>query len=201
MSQESTEKMAKKLMEIKGEIRGFGLNQDGEFVLKEKGRLGLEKVEHQLKEWGYPIEYEKIKKMDFFPVGLKVLSLLAIKKVFNFDDVGVRKVCAFQPKTPLVAKLFLRYCYSITKAIEKTQKMWERYFTVGRLFCVEYHLKKKYVILRIEDLNLHPVFCCCMEGYLISLTEMIVKSSKITCQETKCSFQGDKYHEYLIKWE
>ena len=71
---------AKKLMEIKGEIRGMDLKSDANFVIKERGKEILNKVEEELKEVGYPVEYEKLETMGFYPGGLRALSLLAVKK-------------------------------------------------------------------------------------------------------------------------
>ena len=196
-----TKDTIKKLMEIGGEVRALAIKPDGQFILKEKGPSGLKKVEYQLKEWGYPIEYKKIKEGNFFPVGIKALSLLAIKEVFGFDDAKIREICAFHPKTPLVIKIYMKYFYSISKITEKIQEMWRRYWLVGDLVFVEHNEKENYIILRIKDLNLHPIVCRCFEGYFQSFAELVFGKREITCEETKCFFKGDEFHEYLIKWQ
>lgn len=191
----------KKLMAIKGETRGFNLKHDGEYILTKKGPEGLKKVEKQLALWGYPIKYKKIKSMDFFPAGLRALSLLAIQEVFGWGDKEIREVCAFHPKTPLVTRLLVKFFYSIPTILEKSSEGWRRYWTVGELRTSAFSEKEKYAVLRLEGFDLHPVFCRCVEGYFQSMAQMVVKSPKITCQETKCPFKGDKYHEFLVKWQ
>ena len=196
-----TKEIANKLMEIKGECRGFAVKQDGEYILKLKGKEGLDKVEKKLEKVGFPIKYSKIESMKFYPAGLRALSLLAIKETFDFNDEGIRKVCAFQPKTSLIVRLFAKYFYSIPKIMKKSQDMWKTYWNIGKLTFVEYNEKENYAILRIEDIDLHPVWCRCNEGYIASLTELVVGSGKnIKCRETKCPSKGDKFHEFLIEY-
>ena len=76
-------KIAQKLMQMKGELRGLAIKDDAEFILKNQGKEGLEKLERKLAEVGVPIKYGEIRSTDFYPIGLEPLTLLAIKKLFN----------------------------------------------------------------------------------------------------------------------
>jgi hypothetical protein len=38
-------------------------------------------------------------------------------------------------------------------------------------------------------------------GYFCGITQMIVKVQQINFKETKCTFRGDDYHEFLITWK
>ena len=198
-----TKEIANKLMEIKGECRGFAIKQDGEYILEVKGKEGLDRVEEELERVGFPLKYSEIKSMKFYPAGLRALSLLAIKKTFNYNDEEIRKVCAFQPKTPLIIRLFAKYLYSIPRIMKKAQNMWKTYWSIGKLTFVEYNEKEKYAIIRVEDIDLHPVWCRCNEGYIASLAELVIGNGgkKIKCIETKCLSKGDKFHEYLITYQ
>lgn len=201
MNQELTKEIAKKLMEIKGETRGVTLNIDREYILKEKGEEGLKKLEEELEKLGYPIKYKKIETLAFYPVGLRAISLLAIKKVFNFDDEKIEEMGFFATKKSLIIKLFIRYFLSLQRVFFKeSPKMWRKHYTIGELAPVELNEEKKYAILRLKDFNLHPVYCHYLEGYISGLIQLMVKNPKIICEETKCTFKGDEYHEYLIKW-
>lgn len=197
-----TKELAEKLMQTKGETRGFNLEHDARWILKEKGEKGLKKVEEKLKQLGYPIKYKELRIMGFYPAGLRGISLLTTREVFNLGEAGVKKVCAFHPKVSLVVRLFMKHFASIPQVMKAAPKMWKKYWTVGELIAVNYDLMEKYCILRVKDFDLHPVFCgCCMEGYLMTLAEMVLRNKKVKCKETKCTFKGDEYHEYLIKWE
>lgn len=197
-----TKEIVNKLMKANGKCRGFAIKQDGEYILKMKGKEGLEKLEKELAKAGVPIKYSEIESMKFYPAGLRALSLLGIKKAFAAEDEEIRKVCAFQPKTPLIIRLFMKYFYSIPGMMKKTQDMWKAYWNVGKLTFIEYNEKENYAILRIEGLDLHPVWCRCNEGYMASVAELVIGGGKkIKCKETKCMAKGDKFHEFLITFE
>jgi predicted hydrocarbon binding protein len=189
----------KKIMKIKGETRGVVLKTDEEFILREKGEEGLKKIEKELKRFGYPIKYKEITNMAYYPVGLRILSLLAIKKVFNFSEKEIRKMGADAPKISLIIKFFMQYFLSLQKTLKEISKIWRKHYTVGELIVVESNEEKKFIILRLKDFNLHPIICFYLAGYFSTVLKMIVKKP-VFCQETKCFFRGDKYHEYLFKW-
>ena len=190
------------LMQIKGEVRGVVLKTDEEYILKEKGKEGIMQLEKKLEELGRPIKYDQIKTMSFYPVGLRVLSLLTIKEVFNFGDEDIRKMGTFATKKSLIIRLFLKYFISMRRVVMKeSPKMWRKHWTVGKLVPVELDEKQKYAVIRVEEFNLHPVYCTYLEGYFIGIVQMLVKSSKIDSQETKCALKGDPYHEFSIKWQ
>lgn len=191
----------KRLMEIKGEARGVHLKNDAEFVLKEKGKEGLEMVEKELEKMGCPIKYEKINQFDFYPVGLRVISLLAIKKTFNWSDEKIKELCRYAMKVSWIIKLLMRYFFSPERVLKEAPKIWEEYFTLGKLEVESYDLNKKYVILKIKNFNLHPLYCRCLEGVFLELGKMIVKPKRITCREIECPFSKGKDHRYLIEWE
>ncbi len=196
-----TKELAKKIMEIEGEGRGFSVKQDGEYIVKKWGKEALARVEQELARVGYPIKYSEIESMAFYPAGLRALSLLAAKKVLNLEDEEIREVCAFQPTTPLVVKLYMKYFFSVPKIMKKAQDMWRVYWTVGKMNFVEYNKKKKYAVIRIEGLSLHPIWCRCMEGYFRSISKLVLGKTNIVCREVKCLSEGDDFHEYLIGWE
>lgn len=202
MNEELTKEVAQKLMEIKGEVRGVTLGIDRDFILKEKGEEGLKKLEEELEKLGYPIKYKEIETLNYYPVGLRALSLLAIKKVFNFNDEKIKEIGFFGTKISFIIKLFIKYVFSFQKVFfQESPKIWREHWTIGEIVPVELNEEKKYAILRLKDFQLHPIYCCYLGGYFVGLFQMMVKSPKITCEETKCSFRGDEYHEYLIKWE
>lgn len=196
-----TKKLAQELMKVGGDTRGFNLKHDGDYVLKEKGEKGLSMVEKELEALGYPLQYRDIKEMDFYPAGMRALSLLAIQKVFGLGEEAGREICSFHPKISLVVKLFMKYFYSLDRMLEAAQRLWRKYWTVGELEVGAYSQKEKFVILKIKNFNLHPSFCRCLEGYFSTLAAMVVKSNKVLCRETKCSFAGKNYHEFLVTWK
>jgi len=198
MEEKLTKELAGELMKIEGETRGVVFKTDAEFVLREKGKKGLQRVENELKEIGYPIDYEKIEPMAFYPLGLRALSLLAIQKAFNFSKKDIKRMGALAPKTSFIIRLFTKYFLSVEKTAEKANDIWKRHYTAGYLNA-ETNEEKRYLVLRLRNLTLHSLFCCYLEGYFSTILRMVVKDP-ITSEETKCPFKGDKYHEFLFKW-
>lgn len=202
MNQELSKKNLKELLEIEGDVRGVVFKTDGEYILKKKGREGLSKLERELKNLDQPIKYQDIETLAFYPVGLRVISLLVIKRVFNFDNEEIKEMGFFATKTSLLVKLFIKYFLSIQRVFFKeASKIWRKHWSIGEIKPIKLDEEKKYALLQLKDFSLHPIYCCYLEGYFRGILQMITKSSQITCEETKCYFRGDKYHEYLIKWK
>jgi len=201
--EEITKEEIKKLMEIEGQARGVVLKTDAEYVLVKRGEEGLKKIEKELGKLGHPLNYRKIKSMEFYPVGLRALSLLVIKKALNFDDEKIEDMGLVATKKSLIIKLFVRYFLSMKRVFfEEAPRIWRKHWTKGTLVPVELNEEKKYGLLRLKDFDLHPLYCSVyLCGYFSGILQMLVKTPEITCQETKCSFKGDEYHEYLLKWK
>ncbi|MBL7142301.1 MAG: hypothetical protein ISS83_01360 [Candidatus Pacebacteria bacterium] len=202
MNQASIKETAKKLFETKGEARGVALKTDLEFILKEKGEKGLKQVEDYLKEIGFPIKYKEVKVMNFYPIGLRIISLLAIKEVFNFDDEKIKSIGVFATKVSLIIKLFIKYFFSTQRVfLKEAPKIWDKHYTISKLLPAELNEEKKYAIVKIEDLALDPIFCTYLGGYFCGILKMLIKTQSIDFEETDCPFRGGKYHEFLIKWQ
>jgi len=197
----------KKLMENKDEIRGIDFKTDEEFILKEKGKEGLEKIEREMAKLGHPIRYKEMNTMFFYPIGLRVLSLLVIKEIFNFDEEKIEEMGRVACKSSLFIRLLTKFFVSVPRMKKETLRVWRRYHTTGELKWITpkidfatLRLPGHSCIFRLTGHKVHPVYCSYLKGYLSKVVEMGSKASPVTCEETKCPFKGDKYHEFLLKW-
>jgi hypothetical protein len=151
MTQELTKETIKELMEIKGEVKGVTLKTDAEHVLKEKGEEGLKRLEAELESLGCPIKYRDIRTMDSYPVGLRAISLLAIKRIFNYDDKKIEEMGFLATKRSLIIKLFVKYFLFIERVFYKeAPKIWTHHFTIGQLIPIEFNEEKKICNFEIE---------------------------------------------------
>lgn len=189
----------KDLMGLDGEVRGANFKEMTEFILKEEGEEGLQRLEKLMADIGCPIKCKEIKTMDFYPLGLWGVFLIAIKRLFNYDNEKFQEIGRTNVKFSLLLKLLMKYFFSIEKLIKEIPKTWRKYYTVGNLKTVEYNKEKNYVILRLENFSLVPVLCQDLIGYLSGIAQMVV-GKKTNCKETKCVHRGDNYHEFLIEW-
>ncbi len=85
-----TQELVKKLTQVKGECRGMHLKNDADFIVSQKGETGLKQVEEKLKKLGCAIKYREIKSLDFYPLGWRAISLLAIQDVFSWQNQNIR---------------------------------------------------------------------------------------------------------------
>jgi hypothetical protein len=196
---ELNKEIADKVMQTKGEVRGVTLKTDEKFILNKGGEKKIKEVEQEMRSLGYSISYAGINTMEFYPVGLRVLSMLAIAKVFEMKKEQVEEMGSFAPKVSLIIKFFLQYFISPRKNINQVSRMWQKHYTVGKVTPVEIDEKNKKVIVKLENFEPHPIFCSYLKGYFLKITEIIIKSSA-QCQETECSFDKGKNHTFLIKW-
>lgn len=199
MEQIISKEEVNELMKLKGQIRGAAIKEIIKYILKEEGEDGLGKLEDAMEKIGYSIKGRNIKAMKFYPLGLEASTLVAVKRLFNYDDKKFQDLGRFAGKFSIIIRLFMGYLVSLDKIAKETPKMWRKYFTIGDFNMVEINKEGKYVILRIENYYLHPIHCQILIGYLSSILQIVVKSP-VTGEETKCTFQGDEYHEYLLKW-
>lgn len=197
-----TKKEFEKLLEIPGKVRGVVFQTDAEYVRDKKGKKGVVAVEKELERLGFPINYKNIKAISWYPLGLRVVSLLVIRNMFNLQDSDIEEMGNLAPKYSLIVKLLMKYFLTIDMTYKESPKYWEKHYTVGRLETPGYSLEKKYFIVRITDFKIHPILCVYFKGYFKRISQFLLKDAKnFKTQETKCQFSGDPYHEIVITWE
>lgn len=190
-----------KLIKMKGKVRGVVFETDARYVLEKKGKEGLAKVKKETKRLGHLIDYEKIRPLDWYSAGLRALSLIAIKNAFNWGDKEIFDMGNNAPKFSIIVKMLLKYFVSLKKSISQIPVYWNKHWTVGKIECPEFHEKDKWLVIRICDIKLHPLFCVYEAGYFLRIAQYVIKSSKIENKEIKCMHKEDPYHDFLIKWQ
>lgn len=195
----TTREEIQQLSQTAGQVRGATLQTDREYVKRHFGPDTLKKVEARLKDWGTPIDYEKIDAMTWYPAGLRPISLLAIKEVLGFNDEQIKAMGREAPKYSFLVKLLMKFFLSITQTFRNAPVYWKKHWTIGELELVSFDEKAKVMVLRLKGLKLHPIICKYEEGYFIGISSFVVKTTRI--EESQCSFQGAPFHEYKIYWE
>lgn len=194
-----TKKEADELVKMNGEARGQVFTVDWDFINEKYGEKGIKKLEGKMRELGHPLIYKKIKTLGFYPLGLYVISLLSIKEIFNFNEKDIEEMGRSVVKFSLIMKIFLKYFTSLDLIARQVPATWRRHYTSGDFEMPEYSRERRYAVLRLRNFADHPVHCNLFSGYFAKLAQMVV-GSPTTCQETKCVFKGDDYHELYITW-
>ncbi len=195
------EEQFSKIMSTKGEVRGVVFQTDAQYIRAHKGESGLNAVEEEIKKMGYTIDYDKIRAMKWYPIGLRPLSLLAAKKALDWNTPQIVDMGRSAPKYSLITKLILKYFASLKKVAEKAPMYWRKHWSTGSLDPGEVHEDEKYLILRLRDFKVHPILCTYLTGYYLGVGEMTMGGKNQTAKEVKCMHRGDEYHEFIVRWE
>lgn len=196
-----TKDEVEKFLKIPGAVRGVVFKTDFEYVKERLGLEGVNTLKAKIKEWDIPIDYERIKVTNWYPIGLRVLSLLVIKEVFNWRDDEIFNLGNSAPKHSFVVAMLMKHFLSFQKTFEAAPKYWKHHYTVGEMEPAVFNEKEKYALIRLKNFRIHPIFCTFLKGYLLRIAQFGLKAKQISIKETKCQFQGDSYHEYLVRWE
>jgi len=189
-----------KILNTKGEVRGVVFKTDRKFIFDKAGDEGIKKVEAELQKMNCPFNYEEeADNMSFYPIGMRVLSIVAISKALNLEKDDVVQMGRNAPKFSLMIKFFMRHFLSAEKIMEKAGEMWKKHYTAGRLEAVEMNTEEKFVRAYIHEIDLHPVLCDYLSGYFSSIIKMGV-GEETKAEEVKCIHRGDNYHEFIIRW-
>lgn len=187
------------LMKIEGEFMGLVMKNTADFVVQEKGEEGLKKLEETMKGFGYPIKYRKVRSMNPYPINLYAVTLVAVQRLFNWDDKKFQELGTFQFKAPITIRLFMRYFIPLEKMLKIAQDAWGKFYLVGNIKMTELDREKKQLIARIENFYPHRLHCQTFIGNIPAMIQIMI-GKKTTCEETKCTHKGDAYHEFLLKW-
>jgi len=199
MEQILPEEKLNQLKEIKGGVRGLSLKSDGGFILKERGEDGLAELEKAMAGLGYPIKYQELDALSYYPIALKAITLEVVKELFGFKEDDFIRMGDFGSKISFIRELLIKYFFSFERFMKEIPKVWNEYYTVGELEVAEYNKQEQYIRGRLKGFALTPLECQYLKGFFINVLSMMIKD-EMTCEETKCIHQGDEYHEFLVKW-
>ncbi len=196
------EKTINEILKIKGKTRGVVFQTDVEYVKYEKGKAGLIKLKKAVQEIGQDLPYDKkARATAWYPLSWRVLSLVLIKDLFNWNEEDIFKMGMSAPKHSFVVKTLLRYFISIEKTFTESAKYWQEHYSRGNLSAPEIDNKNGRLVIRISDFKVHPILCNYFKGYFKAISQLVVRSEQMTIQEAKCVFRGDPFCEYIIEWD
>jgi len=188
-----------RIMRIDCLSRGSTFQTDQSYVLRHYGEAGLEKVNQILAGWGHPIDYKAMKSMQWYPTGLRILSLMALKEAFNLTLDQIKQVGMEASPHSFVVRLLINLFISIEMMLKACAVFYSRSSSKGKFEVVSIDSEKKISITALKGNDIDPLACKFYEGYIMGLGTIIGK--KIVCTETKCTFRGDPYHEFTITWD
>ena len=200
-NQAPLKEISRQLKQKKGNVRGDIILGNFSYIRQEKGEIGLEKVKKKVKEFGYSVDINRIKPLEWYPESLSVMVILVAKKVFQWEDEDIFEMGKQTTKYSFIMKMLIKYFSSLRMIFTEASKYWEKYLDVGKLEIIEVDEKKKFIILTIKDYDFHPSLCFYHAGKMLQIAELCLDKKDIKIEEIKCLFKGDPYHKYLISWK
>jgi len=195
-------KEADEVMTKKGNVRGDVLRDHFLYVKEKEGEEGLKEMEKIMEELGYPLEFNDIKVLEWYPDAYCGLMLLLLKKHFGWTERDIQDMgTGVLRYSFIVTRLLLRYLVSAEKLLEAAPLTWRKHLDFGELEVVEHNKEEKRIVLRTKDYDIHPLTCVYQKGYYAGLFRYTVRSDNISVTETKCLHKGDPYHEFVVEWD
>ncbi len=192
----------RKVLKIKGMVRGVVFRTDARYVLETKGEEGMKMVEAEIQKAGQPISYGSgVKATKWYPLSWRILSLLTIQEVFHWGEKEIFEMGEAAPKYSFIIKTLLRYFVSLEKTFIESAKYWEEHYSVGKLEAPEIDVRGRHLVLQLKGFEGHPVLCLYLRGYFKTVALLAIRTKSMTIKETKCVFKGDSYHEFIIDWK
>ncbi len=189
------------LMKIKGNVKGVVFQTHAAYIRQREGEKGLRMVEEKMKELGYPVKFDEIKTLKWYPETHTVLVILVARELFGWKDSDIFDMGNNAPKYSFIVRLLMKYFLSPKTTLEQSPKYWKKHYDFGELEVAQYNEKEKYMSVRVKGYKTHPVVCIFHKGYFLRLCQYVIKSKNITIEETKCAFRGDPYHEHVVRWK
>ncbi len=200
MIEETLEQTANRLKNFPGKVRGEIFLNHKSFIEAKEGSGGLEKLEQKLESLSAPINFKKINSSVWMSEGLSALVIVATKEVFYFEEKDIFEMGRSAPRFSLGLKMLAKNVVLPRRLFEESPVYWKNLFDFGFINPVEFNEHLQQAVLRIQEYKTHPLICTYHAGYIKGLAEFVLKTNKVTVEETKCVYKGDDYDEYKINW-
>jgi predicted hydrocarbon binding protein len=194
-------KTIERLKSLEGNIRGCCLKSMVDALLEAKEEKFLPAIQQKLTEYGFEEDLRKIGALKWYPVAFIIASIFSFYEVLNWEESDIKEAGRNCPNSS--AQILFRlsvYTISFEKVFQKLSYFWQKLVGLGELESVELNEEEKYGIVRIKKFPIHPLYCVFIKGFGEGFGKLLIKSEKVSVEETKCIHKGDKYHEFVVRW-
>lgn len=191
-----------RLKNLKGNVKGDCTEAIVKYLKEIKKESYLPEIQKKMMtEYGFNEDLEKIKPLNWYPIAFEVALIFSIKEVLDLKDDEIKDLGRNLPKIAFIVRVLMKYFLTLKRGYEEAPNFWKKHYDFGIMENVEFNQEERFLILRIKDFNLHPLYCTFLEGYLETIVKYSVISEKVWVEEVKCSFRQEaSFHEFKIKW-
>ncbi len=187
-----------KLIKLKGDTRGATFQTDASCIRKIKGDEGLKLISSRMDELGYHIDYNNIKTLELYPLGLRALTFEVMVEEFSWSGKEIKFMGSLAPDVSFMVKLLLRYFISTEKMFKNASKLWSDHYSLGNLISKEINKKEQEIIVALEDIEITDLYCSYLEGYFQKLVSYTEPMGDVIAETTKYLHKGDDCYEFRI---
>jgi len=190
------------IMKKSGRTKGSELITYAKYIREKYGEKGLKAVEEKLEEFGYPFRFDSVKMLgEWYSEALNVSAIIIAKSLFDWKEKDFFEFGYTSPKYSFLVKILMKYFVTLKMFVDQGKEYWSKFMDVGEFEGAELDEEKKYCVLRLKGYDFHPCMCEYFNGFLLKISENVVKGKNIKIEETKCIYRSDPYHEFLVSWE
>ncbi len=193
-----TKKIADKIMSFDSKTRGVVFITDATYVRTHYSEAKLDLVKSRLKSLGYPIDYDKIMNTEWYPSGLRVLSLLVITEVLKLSNHDLILMGDEAPKFSFFIRFVAKFINTLDLVVKKAGTVWARQVTRGSLELKQ--TGKSEITVRFNDFNIHDIYLIYLQGYFRRFVQFIVPNATVKCKLIKKYSKDRNYAEYKVYW-
>jgi len=196
-------KITKKLIEnintIDNPTIGYLMAADARYIIKNHGEQGLKLVEERFKKLGYNFQYYTIEDEKYYPMSIRILSLLIGRELFKWTDDDFRKMGEEACRISMLLKILIRFFVLPSTALSKAPEFWRKHNKKGTLSIKDYNYTNGRLVGCLDDYHSHPVVCRFLEGYFTNFMKFAMHVKKVKVKEIKCNHKTG-HHEFLVTW-
>ncbi len=178
-------------------VRGEIILKAMDFIKRERGKVGFEKIKNTLKDLEIKPDPEKIDSLDWVNGSVLTAILLLSKDIFEWTDRDIVEMGIYTPKNSVMNKFFIDHFTSLESFSKVIDNYWKKVSTAGQMEITDKN--KKELIVTLSDYDYDPLNCLFISGLLQTVFSLSHQGFP-QIKEKKCIHQGDSVHQFLISW-
>ena len=190
-----------RLKKLNARTRGDLLDVADDYLKKTGREKFLDKIVVKTSDYGYSLIFKEIHAMQWYPVAIEVALLFSMIEILGWEERNIKEFAKSFVKLSFLERILAKYFITVEKTYHQASLIWRRHMDSGELETPEFNREKKYCVLRLKGLDLHPLYCIFLTGMFEGMAEFITGSKINHCRESKCVFKGEPYHEFIVSWE
>ena len=190
-----------RLRKLDARTRGDLLDVADDYLKKTGKAELLEKIVAKTADYGYSLTFKEIHAMRWYPVAMEIALFFSMIEILGWEEKDIKEFGKSFVKISFIERILAKYFIAVEKTYQQAPVIWRRHMDSGELETHEFNKEKKYCVLRLKGLDLHPLYCIFLAGMFEGMADFITGSKINRCQESQCVFRGDDYHEFIVSWE